>query len=104
MKNVGSEIVKTSLYSYWMLHPEAERGTCEMISESRDERLAALLNVPTIDMEISYHAARCEECGRRLAKIVDEQLRKDWHGSSIVERLAEVKQRMDSTGPENMLK
>jgi len=104
MENIDSETVKTKLYAFWTLNPDDEGGVCEMISESSEERLASLLNVPSIDMEFSHHAARCENCQRKLGRIADAQLPPEWHQRPIVERLAEVKRRMDSSEPKNLLK
>ena len=98
MKTLEDEVVRTSLYSYWTLHPESECWTCEMITNSDDMRLVAILDVPTLDMEIAYHAARCDTCQQRLAKIVDVQLPTDWKSKSIVERLAEFRRRIGATG------
>ncbi len=104
MKNTESTTVQTALYSYWRLHPEAERGTCEMISSAGDRRLATLLSVPTIDIEFSHHAARCERCRGRLESIVDAHLPSQWHGKSIIDRLAEFKRRMNASDPGDLLK
>ena len=104
MKNIDHQTIKTELYAFWMRHPDLERGTCKMISESSEARLASLVDVPSIDMEFAYHAARCSECQGKLGLIVDAQLSPEWHPRPIIERLAEVKRRMDAGEPKNLPK
>lgn len=98
------EHVVKDLYAYWQQHPEDERGTCKMISESSETRLSSLFNVPTIDLEMAYHAAQCAACGRKLGLIANTILPKDWHDASIVVRLAEIKRRMNESMPKGVLK
>lgn len=97
------EAVK-DLYAYWQQNPEDERGTCKMITESNEARLSSLFNVPPIDLEMAYHAVRCAICERKLGLIVNARLPNEWHSTSIVARLAEIKRRLDESAPRGILK